>query len=348
MFDRRISELTVLTGAQAEGGDLLPIVDMLPTPITKRITRAEFFSSVPGLTLADGTAALPSLAFAGQTNTGLFRPAASILALSVNGTERARFTTAGVQVTGLISGTAVMQSANDTTAGRLPTLQLTPYAARAGFGGYWPDGTGRNIDTVPDGDVGLYGVGNPGTWPAGVSGFLWVETQKVYSGQAMVQTATRYTGTGTPLANVIIRWHRTRANDGTWGVWRPVYDSGSILGTVSQSGGVPTGAVMQAGANANGAFVRFADGHQICWQVFGTVACNTADGSLFRSAQQTWTFPAGFISASSYAAYAAPQSVDRWGSAIAANSSSANFYHRSAVSSATELSTRLTAIGRWF
>ncbi len=41
---------------------------------------------------------------------------------------------------------------------------------------------------------------------------------------------------------------------------------GNILGTVSQSGGVPTGALIERGANANGEYVRLADGTQICWK----------------------------------------------------------------------------------
>ena len=40
---------------------------------------------------------------------------------------------------------------------------------------------------------------------------------------------------------------------------------GTLLGTVSQSAGVPTGAVIERGSNANGEYVRFADGTQICW-----------------------------------------------------------------------------------
>ncbi|HGM6895500.1 TPA: hypothetical protein ACKQDP_006126, partial [Pseudomonas aeruginosa] len=43
-----------------------------------------------------------------------------------------------------------------------------------------------------------------------------------------------------------------------------LYSRDSILGSVSQSSGVPTGAVIQRGSNANGEFVRFADGTQIC------------------------------------------------------------------------------------
>jgi len=42
------------------------------------------------------------------------------------------------------------------------------------------------------------------------------------------------------------------------------FNQGNIVGTVSQSGGVPTGAVVERGSNANGEYVRFADGAQIC------------------------------------------------------------------------------------
>jgi hypothetical protein len=38
------------------------------------------------------------------------------------------------------------------------------------------------------------------------------------------------------------------------------YQKSNILGTVSQSSGVPTGAIIERGSNANGEFVKFADG----------------------------------------------------------------------------------------
>lgn len=37
-----------------------------------------------------------------------------------------------------------------------------------------------------------------------------------------------------------------------------------IVGTVSQSGGVPTGALMEYGSNANGEFWKYADGKMVC------------------------------------------------------------------------------------
>ena len=41
------------------------------------------------------------------------------------------------------------------------------------------------------------------------------------------------------------------------------YRRGNILGTVSESGGVPTGAVFESGSNANGSYVKFACGTMI-------------------------------------------------------------------------------------
>jgi hypothetical protein len=42
-----------------------------------------------------------------------------------------------------------------------------------------------------------------------------------------------------------------------------VYSRDNILGTVTESSGVPTGAIIERGSNANGEFVRYADGTQI-------------------------------------------------------------------------------------
>lgn len=54
---------------------------------------------------------------------------------------------------------------------------------------------------------------------------------------------------------------------------------GNILGTVSQSGGVPTGAIVERGSNGNGSYVRFADGTQICWVQIGVVL----DSNLYQA-----------------------------------------------------------------
>ena len=78
-----------------------------------------------------------------------------------------------------------------------------------------------------------------------------------------------------------------RTNDGgsTWGGWRMLYDVNSVLGTVSQSGGVPTGALLETGSNANGEYMRFASGQQLC------VRRNWSPAAI----GDTWTYPASFI-----------------------------------------------------
>jgi hypothetical protein len=74
----------------------------------------------------------------------------------------------------------------------------------------------------------------------------------------------------------------------------PVYAQSTILGTVSQSGGVPTGEVIHRGSNDNGEFVRFADGTQICTRM---VNIGTSAGQFDHTAQnvrQRYSYPATF------------------------------------------------------
>jgi len=70
-----------------------------------------------------------------------------------------------------------------------------------------------------------------------------------------------------------------------------VYQQGNILGTVSESGGTPTGAVIESGSNSNGEYVKFADGTMICTQsITITHSPETTPG------QFALTFPATFAS----------------------------------------------------
>ncbi|MEQ5872640.1 DUF2793 domain-containing protein [Sagittula sp. NFXS13] len=72
------------------------------------------------------------------------------------------------------------------------------------------------------------------------------------------------------------------------------YGPGNLLGTVAQSGGTPTGAVIERGSDANGTWVRFADGTQICWSPQVTVNVTTTAGAIYRSSVTTWTYPKAF------------------------------------------------------
>lgn len=70
------------------------------------------------------------------------------------------------------------------------------------------------------------------------------------------------------LATGVNIWHRWSTDNGTtWSDWSEIYHQNSILGTVSESSGVPTGAIIERGSNTNGDYVRFADGTQLCWHI---------------------------------------------------------------------------------
>jgi hypothetical protein len=72
------------------------------------------------------------------------------------------------------------------------------------------------------------------------------------------------------------------------------YSRDNILGTVSESAGVPTGAIIERGSNANGSYVKYADGTQMCWLREGVVDHTDSLSGTTRLAG-TWTYPASFL-----------------------------------------------------
>ncbi len=91
-------------------------------------------------------------------------------------------------------------------------------------------------------------------------------------------------------------------NRGTTGTpWTPpipssVYQRSNILGSVAQSGGIPTGAIIERGSNSNGSYVRYADGTQLCWHSINAGVADTAHGQVFITSNNSWTFPVQFSS----------------------------------------------------
>jgi hypothetical protein len=128
-----------------------------------------------------------------------------------------------------------------------------------------------------------------------------------------------------------------------------VYRRANILGTVSQSGGVPTGAIIERGSNANGAYVRFADGTQICTKLDVAMAADTAVGNVFRSASNTlWNFPVNFAPGSEPACFGRVDGGARWLVFGGGGNTGACYWHYAAVSDATLIAGSIAAIGRWF
>lgn len=113
------------------------------------------------------------------------------------------------------------------------------------------------------------------------------------------------------------------------------YRRANILGTVSQLNGVPTGAIIERGSNANGEYVRYADGTQKCTR---KAAPNGT----------TWTFPAPFISPPAVSLGTLSGNLARYSTLDAPTSTSTTVYGWTAAGSSSGTTTDLTADGRWY
>ena len=102
-------------------------------------------------------------------------------------------------------------------------------------------------------------------------GVTWVQSMQFDGATGLVSGAAVQTGPGDTTAGRLARADYA-------------YGRGNVVGTVSESGGAPTGAVIEQGTNANGSYVRFADGTQICSHTTFSNASGPA----------TWVYPALF------------------------------------------------------
>jgi len=66
------------------------------------------------VSLLDGSVGTPSLNFASETSTGLYRPSAGELGISVLGTKRVGVTATGVAVTGAVAASGVVSGTTGT------------------------------------------------------------------------------------------------------------------------------------------------------------------------------------------------------------------------------------------
>jgi hypothetical protein len=123
---------------------------------------------------------------------------------------------------------------------------------------------------------------------------------------------------------------------------------GNVIDTVSQSGGVPTGGLIEKGSNANGEYVRFADGTQICWGTAATsLNIDTPYGSaLFRSAITPWTFPAAFAGTALVSAGSNSAIIFATTRQVNVTSAEGALYYFNGSLTARPL--YMSAIGRWY
>ena len=131
------------------------------------------------------------------------------------------------------------------------------------------------------------------------------------------------------------------------------YAKNNILGTVSQTAGIPTGAVIERGTNGNGEYVKYADGTLICtFSRTRSVAVSSAYGALFYNGSTVGSgdFPAAFT-AIPWVGITIDSSGGCW-SALISGPTTANwgsYYILSGVSrAASTIVERYLAIGRWY
>lgn len=242
----------------------------------------------------------------------------------------------GLGVQGEITGTAVTQSATDTTPGRLTKV------GDFGLGGITsgamsaPSNNLNLVSVTGWTDIDAATLNKPGSITTGSCLTTVRDLNRAH------QMAFKMQNTLEPSVMV-----RVQTGDGTvWSPWRSVFDQSNILGAVSQSAGVPTGAVIERGSNANGDYTRFAGGTQICTHKVTAANVSTAAGSIYMSPTVNWVFPAAFIAAPVLSGVGG--STARWMGGISANATIASLRAMSGIPEAGSSIIEAVAIGRWY
>lgn len=111
------------------------------------------------------------------------------------------------------------------------------------------------------------------------------------------------------------------------------------------------GVAWERGSNANGEYVRFADGTQICTHRISPVAVNIASNGLFRSELISWTFPAAFVNGDTQGPMVTGRVFSDLGLTVSIpygeRLTSASNIRAWATSSVSATAVQLQAIGRW-
>lgn len=238
--------------------------------------------------------------------------------------------------TRLIGG-AVMANQTDTTTGRL--VRTTDFGLGISIvllaednlddivkSGFYYNSTGANATVANN-------------YPTTTAGSL------IVNGRDPSRATQIYITYGTSALASGSRMFTRSAGSSGWTAWSEIYHQGSILGTVSRSGGLPTGALLQRGSNANGEFVKFADGTMICTGLGPALSVETLANGLYVSELTNWTFPSAFSSAPSVVGIASD--ATRWIGMSGANVNATSYRQMRGAASAGTTQARLLAVGQW-
>lgn len=161
---------------------------------------------------------------------------------------------------------------------------------------------------------------------------------KVSADGAAWQTALSFDGASGTVSGAAVQATPTDTGAGKLARADYAYGPGNLLGSVAQAGGTPTGAVLESGTNANGSYLRLADGTQICWRQMTSSS----------SAQTLWVYPAGFAPGSIPIVQSTAQvQTAHFTSTGAPTAVAVNFSVWGLSAARVAYATGLLAIGRW-
>lgn len=236
----------------------------------------------------------------------------------------------GSEVSGPITGAAVTSSDLDAVSTKL----MRP--GNFGLGKINAGGVLADFDAT-DTPTGFYRYINTTTnvasKPADFSGFGYMLVER-YDGDGIKQTIMDAVGD----VKIAIR----NSVDGVFGPWATHYTTENLVGTVSESAGVPTGAAFEFGSTASGYYQKTADGMLKCW---GRLTTST-------TAEVSVIYPVPFASAGDISVSLTPFSTAEFGIAPKMSANSTTGF--SAAAWRTNTSTRIAALvfytttGRWY
>ena len=290
------------------------------------IARSTGIATLPrGVRLPAGTALAPAVSFSADPDTGISNPAANQIGFAVGGVQRVLLSGTTLDVSGLITGTAVTQARDDTTANRL--LKVGDF----GIGGVSAAATLSNIDSYTS-PIGVFTSSNVSTAGTLLTGSTGADT--LLNLHCSPNQTTQIVSVSNAAGHL---WHRRSTGSTSWNPWRRLYDFSNVLGTVSQTAGVPTGALIESGSNANGFFTRFASGMMICRNSL----------TMSAGAAVTWTFPSVFAEAPTVTGTAIGTVLSAVMQDTVATTTTVALSARDAASARRADVVHLVAIGRW-
>ena len=123
----------------------------------------------------------------------------------------------------------------------------------------------------------------------------------------------------------------------------------AILGTVAQTGGVPTGALFETGTTTNGRYIKFADGTMICMRFVGThsIGPNSAQNSSTYNYAANFVSPP-FISINTKSSYASYIDINIESTGATATYYIYSMFNRHPTATVNDVTSMMIAIGRWF